>query len=55
MIDFILRNAGFIVGLGVYVAIWILLPEVDVWRRTFGSLTLSLTILIAIVGWDYNP
>lgn len=54
MIDFLVRHAGWVLGIGVYLAVWILIPDVDVLRRTIGSFVLSMTILIVVAGWEYG-
>jgi hypothetical protein len=54
MIRFLIRHAGWFLGVGVYLAIWILLPEVDAWRRAIGSIVLSFTIMISLAGWEYS-
>jgi len=51
---FFVRHAGWFLGLGTYLAIYILLPDVDMRRRAVGSVVLSVTILIAIAGWEYD-
>jgi hypothetical protein len=54
MTRFFVRHAGWFLGLGTYLALWILLPDVDIRRRAVGSLVLAVTILVAIVGWEYE-
>jgi hypothetical protein len=54
MIHFIVRHAGFFLSLGIYLALWILLPDVDLWRRSAATFVFAVTIMVAIAGWEYE-